>query len=100
MVTSNLLTQQVRLVTLVTMLARSLYLTSASANPNTKVFRFQKPASAGFCLAINIAMISRINFGLGTPATRPQAPVGNPIGHLVPKTLPPPANHSLTVKTP
>lgn len=100
MVTSNLLTQQVRLVTLVTMLVRLLYRTSASANPNTKVFRSQKPASAGFCLAVNIDMISRINFGLGTPAPRPPAPIGNPVGHLVPKTLPLPAKHCLTVKTP
>ena len=100
MVTSNLQTLQVRLVTLVTMLVRSLYLTSASANPRTKVQGLQKPASAGFCLAINIAMITRINFGLGTPAPRPPAPIGNPIGHLVVKTLPPPAKHSRTVQTP
>ena len=44
-------------------------------------------------------MISRINFGLGTPAPRPQAPIGHPIGHIVtPQLSPRPVNHSLVVK--
>ena len=45
-------------------------------------------------------MIARINFGLGMPTQRPQAPIGNPIGHAVSQTLPRPAKHSLIVKTP
>jgi hypothetical protein len=45
-------------------------------------------------------MIARINFGLGTPAPRPQAPIGNPIGHAVAQTLPRPAVHNLVVRTP
>jgi hypothetical protein len=45
-------------------------------------------------------MIARINFGLGTPAPRPQAPIGNPIGHAVAQTLPRPAVHNLIVRTP
>jgi hypothetical protein len=44
-------------------------------------------------------MIGKINFGLGMPAQRPQAPIGNPIGHVVPTTLPRPVAHSLIVKT-
>ena len=49
---------------------------------------------------INIAMIGKVNIGLGTPAIRPQAPIGVAIGHVIVKPLPPPANHSLIVKTP
>ena len=45
-------------------------------------------------------MISRINIGLGTPAQRPQAPIGNPIGHAVAQTLPRPTMHNLVVRTP
>ena len=45
-------------------------------------------------------MISRINFGLGTPEPRPQAPIGNPIGHAVAQTLPRPVVHNLVVRTP
>ena len=44
-------------------------------------------------------MIARINFGLGTPAPRPQAPIGNPIGHAVAQPLPRPAVHNLVVHT-
>ena len=81
------------------MLVRSLFPTCHSLNP-TGARKTQKAPLGAFCLAVNIAMISRINIGLGTPAPRPQPPVGNPIGHLVTKTLPPPVRHSPTVKTP
>ncbi len=53
-----------------------------------------------FVWLVNIVMIARINFGLGTPAPRPQAPIGNPIGHVVAQTLPRPAVHNLVVRIP
>ena len=81
------------------MLVRLLFPTCHSPNPLRKRKK-QKPASAGFLLAINIVMIGKINIGLGTPAIRPQAPIGVAIGYVVIKPLPPPANHSLIVKTP
>jgi hypothetical protein len=62
--------------------------------------RAKKHLRVLFVWPINIVMIARINFGLGMPTQRPQAPIGNPIGHAVAQTLPRPAVHNLIVRTP
>ena len=80
------------------MLVRSLFPTCHSLNP-TWIPEFKKHLRVLFVWPLNINMISQINFGLGVPAQRPQAPIGNPIGHTVPQTLPPLVAHNLIVNT-